>query len=613
MRLLLLHASRFRFEPTEKLDFGEDWEGGPREFQEALVVFASVEKGDGNNIDALISKAADEVEKQVKTVRAERVVLYPYAHLSSELSDPGTALKVLKALEDELSSRGLEVHRAPFGWYKSFSIEVKGHPLSELSRTVSVGKEAISKALEAEKKAVSHWYILKPDGELVPIEQFDFSNYPDLKAFASYEMKKERRVTKEPAHVKFMKRLELADYEPASDPGNLRYPPKGRLMKSLIEEFVEGELQRYGAMPSETPIMYDMAHPTLKSYLDRFPARQYVVESEGKRLFLRFAACFGQFMLLSDSTITYKMLPLRLYEIAKYAFRREQRGELAGLRRLRAFTMPDMHTLARDEAQAIEEFLEQTKLSRRILKSLGIHRFVTALRITKDFYERHKEDFVVPFARLIGEPILVEMWDERFFYFVTKFEFNYVEGSGKAAALSTVQIDVENAERYGITYVDENGKKRHPIILHCSVSGAVERVIYALLEEAERKGKGMFPTWLAPTQVRLIPVKDEMLEDVKNIAEKLRKRGFRADVDDRDMTVQKKVREAEMEWVPYIVVYGPKERESGTLSVRIRSKGKKVEMTLQKLIQKLKRETNNYPSKPNALPMLLSRRPRFSR
>lgn len=613
MRLLLLHASRFRFEPTERLEIGEDWEGGPREFREALVVFTTVEKGDEANQEALVEKAAGEIAKQVETVKAERVVLYPYAHLSSELSDPATALEVLRALEGRLREMGLEVHRAPFGWYKAFSVEVKGHPLSELSKSIKAEGEAVPKALVAEKKAVSHWFILTPNGDLVPIEEFDFSAHKDLKAFAAYEMKKERRVTKEPAHVRLMKRHEIADYEPASDPGNLRYPPKGRLMKSLIEEYVEEELQRYGAMPSETPVMYDMGHPTLKSYLNRFPARQYVVESEGRRLFLRFAACFGQFMLLADSTITYKMLPLRLYEIAKYAFRREQRGELAGLRRLRAFTMPDMHTLARDESQAIEEFLRQTALSRKVLEALGIRRYVTALRITRDFYERHREDFVVPFARLIGEPILVEMWDERFFYFVTKFEFNYVEASGKAAALSTVQIDVENAERYGITYVDENGVRRYPVILHCSVSGAVERVIYALLEEAERRGKGMFPTWLSPTQVRLIPLRDDMLEEALAIARKLRNRGFRADVDDRDMTVQKKVREAEMEWVPYIVVYGPKERESGILPVRVREEGKIIQMGLEGLIERLERETRGFPRRPNALPILLSRRPRFSR
>ena len=155
-----------------------------------------------------------------------------------------------------------------------------------------------------------------------------------------------------PPHVELMRRLELVDYEPGCDPGNMRYYPKGRLVKSLLENFVLDRASEMGAMEVETPIMYDMEHPTLKKYLDRFPARQYQIESDKKKLFLRFAACFGQFLMGHDMTISYKAMPLKMIEITRYSFRREQRGELVGLRRLRAFTMPDMHTLTRDMGQA---------------------------------------------------------------------------------------------------------------------------------------------------------------------------------------------------------------------------------------------------------------------
>ena len=109
-----------------------------------------------------------------------------------------------------------------------------------------------------------------------------------------------------------MKRLEIADYEPGSDPGNIRWYPKGRMIKSLLEQYVTARVAAYGGMEVETPIMYDFNHPSLKSYLNRFPARQYMLKSEDKELFLRFAACFGQFLMAHDAQISYKQLPIKL-------------------------------------------------------------------------------------------------------------------------------------------------------------------------------------------------------------------------------------------------------------------------------------------------------------
>jgi len=126
---------------------------------------------------------------------------------------------------------------------------------------------------------------------------------------------------------------------------------------------------------------------------------------------------------------------------------------------------------------------------------------------------------------LFGKPALVEMWDERFFYFVLKWEFNFVDSLDKASALSTDQIDIENAERYGITYTEEAGEQRHPLILHCSPSGAIERDVYAMLEKAHmERDKGRaprLPLWLSPTQVRVIPVSERFYEDVGKLAERI--------------------------------------------------------------------------------------------
>ena len=474
----------------------------------------------------------------------------------------------------------------------------------------------VPKALKAEEKIKSYWYIATPERELVPVDEFDFTGWETLRLFAEYEMKKVRVVREEPPHTKLMRRLEIADYEPASDPGNLRYYPKGRLIKSLIEELVTRRVVEYGAMEVETPVMYDITHPSLSSYFNRFPARQYTIDSEGKTFFLRFAACFGQFLILSDATISYRALPVRIYELTRYSFRRELRGELVGLRRLRAFTMPDCHALCRDLDQAREELMRRFKLSRRVLGEIGLEPgdYELGIRVTRDFYRDHG-DVLWDLVGEFGRPSLVEMWDEKFFYFVLKWEFNFVDSLGKASALSTDQIDVENAERYGITYVDENGERRHPIILHCSPSGAIERCMYALLEKAHMRMKNgetpMLPLWLSPTQVRVIPVSEPYIDGAVSVAEKLRDGMVRADVDDRDETVQKRVRDGEREWIPYIVVYGKREQETGVLAVRVRELGEVRDMTVEELVAEIREKTKGKPFKPLPLPMLVSRRPRF--
>ncbi|HIP25436.1 MAG TPA: threonine--tRNA ligase [Archaeoglobus profundus] len=614
MKLLLIHADYIEYEVKKKTKIAEPFEGKGARIEEALVVFTAVEKGDD---DKAVDKAVEEIEDVAKKVGAERIVIYPYAHLSSNLADAETGLNVLKKLEEKLS-KNFEVHRAPFGWYKAFRISCKGHPLSELSREI---KGEITEALKAEEEIESYWFILTPDKKLVEIDKFDFNGHEKLRKFADYEMAKRRVVDKIPPHVEYMKKLQIADYEEASDSGHLRYYPKGRLIKSLLEEFVTLKCIEYGAMEVETPIMYDRSHPTLKRYLERFPARQYILHGDKRDFFLRFAACFGQFLMSRDAVITYKNLPMRLYELTRYSFRKEQRGELVGLRRLRAFTMPDMHTIVKDIEQAKEEFLRQYKLSIEVLREIGLEPedYEVALRVTKDFYEEHKE-FIHSLVDIIKKPILVEMWDRRFFYFVLKFEFNFIDALDKASALSTVQIDVENAERYGIYYVDEDGKKKIPIILHCSLSGAIERCMYALLEKAYmqiEKGKlPMLPVWLSPTQVRIIPVSEKYLDYAIKVAEKLKERSVRVDVDDRDETLAKKVRDASTEWIPYIAVVGEEEVREGVLTVTIRAestlkKQKKFKMSVEELAERIRKECGSKPFKPLPLPMLLSARPSF--
>ena len=614
MRILQLHCDNIEFTPVKKeIKSAEEIEPITKKLEEVVVAFIAVEEGDNSSV---AKKAMSEISESMKKVGCNRLLLYPYAHLSSKLASPSTALSVLKEMES--LAKELEVSRAPFGWTKSYKIQVKGHPLAENSKTITAGEkdETTSDAVKAESKIESFWYIMSTDGKMSKVSEFNFAKHQNLEVLAKYEAAKKRSVDEPPPHVKLMKKMAIADYEPASDSGNMRFYPNGRLIKSLIERYVSDKIMDYGGLEVETPIMYDSHHPSMESYFHRFPARQYNIDSEGKQLFLRFAACFGQFLMAKDFQLSYKNLPLKLYELTRYSFRKEQSGELVGLRRLRAFTMPDCHAMCKDMEQAKEEFRKRFDLSREVIKGLGIDEsdYEMAIRFTEEFYDENKS-LIEETVKKNGRPVLVEMWKERFFYFVLKWEFNFVDNLGKASALSTDQIDVENGKRYNIEYIDENNKPQNPIILHNSPSGAIERVIYVLLEKAAmdiKEGrKPQFPLWLAPSQVRVIPVKPEYLEYCQKLAERITGFDIRVDVDDRNETVGKSIRDAETDWIPYILVIGEKEVSAEKFSIRDRKSGSVKELSIDDLIKEIKEQTIDKPFMKLNMDRNLSKRPQI--
>jgi threonyl-tRNA synthetase len=661
MRLLQLHSDFIEYKPISKEinDAEEIVSNDKSRFEDLVVTFVAVENGDDEHV---LREAAEEIQKYLNVVKTKRLLIYPYAHLSSNLAPPKKGIELLRSFEEAIrkSLPSTEVLRAPFGWTKSLNIKVKGHPLAENAREIrsdgnksgvseelaridtsdgppgkigqlttgqtDSGEVSISTALKAEEKLASSWYILDASAqgntrELIPVSEYKFrKDQINLRKLVNYELQKRRAVDEQPPHVRLMKKLGIADYESASDAGNMRYYPKGKLIKSLIEQYVTSKVIEYGAMEVETPIMYDSKHPSMLSYFNRFPARQYSINSDNKQLFLRFAACFGQFLMAKDFHISYRNLPLKLYELTRYSFRREKSGELVGLRRLRAFSMPDCHAFCRDLNQAQHEILKRFELSVDVVNGIGISTkddLEMAIRFTEEFYNENKK-FVQELISKFNKPVLVEVWKEKFFYFVLKWEFNYIDNLGKASALSTDQIDVENASRYQIEYVDEDGTRKNPIILHNSPSGAIERVIYVLLENASKIMKSVgipsLPFWLSPTQVRIIPVnKERHLEYCNRIADEiLTGNRIRADLDDRDESVSKKIRDAESEWIPYIIVIGDSEIQNKNITVRDRSqRGEQVRITLDDFVKKISIQLQDMPYIPLNLPRNLSGRPQI--
>lgn len=647
MRILQLHVDYIEYFPVSKeiADAETLTLNEKQRLEDTVVILMSIERGDE---DSMIVDIAAEIKDYLEKIKGKSVLLYPYAHLSSNLESTDKAFNLFVKIEKELrqmfNQSDITIDRAPFGWTKTLEFKVKGHPMAENSKSFHKKKDiqqtkfnneredlldschdieendgGVSEALKTEKNLKSEWYILDTAGNLIKQNEFKFSKSErNLEDLLNYEILKKRIVDEQPPHVKLMRKLGISDYEPASDSGNMRYYPKGRLLKSLLEQFVTRKVSEYGGLEVETPIMYDSHHPSMESYFNRFPARQYNIKSDQKDLFLRFAACFGQFLMTKDFQLSYKNLPLKLYELTRYSFRREKSGELVGLRRLRAFSMPDCHGFCRDLDQAKSEFLKRFQLSVSVVEEIGLSTrddLEMAIRFTKDFYNENKQ-YIHNLVKDFGKPVLVEMWDERFFYFTLKWEFNFIDNLGKASALSTDQIDVENSERYGITFVDEDGNKKYPIILHNSPSGAIERVIFALLEKSAklmRQGKVPYlPLWLMNTQVRIIPIGNEFMPQCNELLAVLKENSIRGDIDDRDETLSKKIREAETEWIHYIVIIGEKEVASNTVSIRERLTKKNYSENVTKLVTLIKDQVKDKPFLPINLQEYLSSRPRIA-
>ena len=607
MRILLIHSDYLNYNVKNKTPVAEEIEDAKKQgaFDESLVVFTAVEKDDENNPQGIVKNLVKEVIKTNDQVKAENIVLYPYAHLSSSLSSPKVAVQVLKDAEEALNAEGLNVKRVPFGWYKAFEISCKGHPLSELSRTIAAEEEEEE---EVEKKP-SSWSILDGD-KIIDIDDFKFEN-DQLEKLVSYELGTGASDAGEPPHVKLMREKELCDYESASDVGNLKWFPKGRLVRDLLADYVYNLVVDQGAMPIETPIFYDLDNEAINVHAAKFGERQYRTDTK-KNLMLRFACCFGAFRVMADPFITWKNLPAKLYELSTYSFRFEKKGEVVGLKRLRAFTMPDFHSFCADMESTLEEFSKQTDMCIQTGVDLDVN-YEIIFRATKDFYDENK-DWMYSIGKKIGKPVLLEILPERKHYWSCKIDFAAIDYLGRPIENPTVQIDVESGKRFDITYLGEDGKEHYPTILHCSPTGSIERVICSLLEktaiELDEKAP-MLPTWLSPIEVRIITVGEDHKDFANELYDKINAENIRVDVDDRDESVGKKIRNAATEWIPYIFVVGDNEKESGVFSVTVRETGEKVDMTVDELIKEVLDKTKGMPYRGLPLPKDISTRINF--
>ncbi|MEM2298260.1 MAG: threonine--tRNA ligase [Thermofilaceae archaeon] len=604
MKLLLIHAERFEYEARQRaLEEAEELSenGGRGSVENALVCFVTVEGVDEANLAWVVSKAAEEIESVSQKLAVKRVVVYPYAHLSSDLAKPAVAVKALRELSSALEGRGFEVVRAPFGWYKRFTISCVGHPLAELSRTIRPAE------------AAEEYAVLTPEGTIVPLREFDLSSAPeDFKQLVRREVYGEGGAGGEPRYLDYCRKFGI-EWESYSDQGHMRYGPEASIMIDLLSEYAWGCALSLGLpiFKVKGTNMFDLSVPAVKQHADLFGDRLYTVEVGQKKFVLRYAACHQQFAMLKDWNISYRHLPFGVFEVAD-SYRLEQPGELTLCFRLRKFLMPDLHILTRDLEEAKRLSLKVHEKIYEEIRKVG-RDYVSIYNLTRSFAVEN-QDYLAELVAREGKPALLHFVPEGKYYWVINVEYNVIDQLGRPREIGTFQIDVGNAERFGITYTDESGAKRYPVIIHTAIIGSLERYLYLLFDtaaaEEAKGGKPSLPLWLSPVQVRVIPVSSDYTGYALEVAEKLNSLAIRADVDDRDESLSKKIRDAEVKWIPYIVVVGAKEVEKGVLNVRRRSGGIE-EMGLDKLVQELEEKLEGYPRAPMMIPVRLSQRPGY--
>ncbi|MDW7977381.1 MAG: threonine--tRNA ligase [Candidatus Caldarchaeum sp.] len=607
MRVLEFHVDFIEYRPVRReVEVAEDSSTEAKRVEDALVMFTSVEPEDDERVAE--AAVADALEF-MKRLKVPRLVIYPFAHLTKELAKPEHALEVLKAMEKAALKSGVEVHRSPFGWNKALSVSVKGHPLAERSRVFTHAAIQPTKQPTAEKT----YLILTPEDTLLSPEKIY-----ELKAPEEFRTLVEREAlgktspeAEAPPHHRVLRKFGI-DWEEMSDSGHMRYGPEGALVYELISDYASQVVRELGfpVYFVKGTNMFSLESRPIKEHANLFGQRMYRVEVDGSPYVMRYAACFQQFALARKWVISYRNLPFGMFEVAD-SYRLEQRGELLLGFRLRKMSMPDLHVFCKDLSQA-QQMVE--KIHDRIyteMEKLGRDYYSLYNLTSRSFFESNRP-FFQRLLRRERKPALLSFYPENSsYYWVLNIEYHIVDSLGRPREIGTVQIDVGNAERFGITYVDHDGVKKHPVIIHSAVIGTVERYLYSVVDTALRKTPPTLPTWLSPTQVRILPLNEKYVGKALKLAEKLSREGVRVDVDDRPESLGKKVYEAETSWIPYVATLGPKEARTGRLSVRVREEKKIRQMAVQTLVKRVRKETEGYPFRPLPIPPEVSKRPEY--
>ena len=611
MRALYIHADSMEFEAKDRTKVAEEIPESMHDgkMEEVLVVFITVESDDEGKIDLVASEAANDILTTKEKVNAERIMLYPYAHLSSDLAKPKASVQLLDAIKDKIMASGTEVTRAPFGWYKAFDIKCKGHPLSELSRDFK-GKE-----IKTAPKGKDAYFVLTQDGKEIAIEDYKGDSECIKSMIDKEALGKEAPASGEPDYLRLCKKFGI-QWETMSDAGHMSLGPHAAMMFDLISDYSTKIVNESGISVYHVKgtNMFSLDEPPVKEHAELFGDRLYSVNTGKKSFVLRYAACHQQFAMIRNWNVSYKQMPFGAFEVAD-SYRLEQSGECMLCFRTRRLNMPDFHVICKNVPEASEYFeLLDSKIYDEI-ENIGRDYDMLVNFSSRKAFDENK-DLIVRLCKDHNRDALIHLYPDGInYYWTVNIEYHMLDQMKRPREIGTVQIDIGNAKRFGITYTDEKGEKQYPVILHCAVIGSIERFMYAMLDTAVQLEKtgvpGFLPTWITPEQMRLMPMSEEFVPAAMEMAAKLRKAGVRVSVDDTDATVGKKVRRAKQDWCSFAAVIGESEVNTGKLKVYVRSENIDVEMTSDDVIDRVCKETRGYPVRPMYMPAELSKRCEF--
>ncbi|MBE7056414.1 MAG: threonine--tRNA ligase [Ruminococcaceae bacterium] len=420
------------------------------------------------------------------------------------------------------------------------------------------------------------------------------TSFPDKKELAAHLEQLEEARKRD--HNKLGRELELFTTSELIGQGLPIILPKGAKIMQILQRFVEDEEYKRGWLQTKTPYMAKSDLYKVSGHWDHYQDGMFIMgdEATDKEVFaLRPMTCPFQYQAYLNRARSYRDLPLR-YNETSTLFRNESSGEMHGLIRVRQFTISEGHLMCTPE-QLEDEFRGCLELAIYMLKTLGLYEDVSYRFSQWDPSDREKyigteeqwdeaqgtmqkilDHLEIPYKVGVGEAA----------FYGPKLDIQIKNVFGKEDTLITIQVDQMLAEKFGMVYTDKDGQKKNPYIIHRTSIGCYERTMALLIE----KYAGAFPAWLAPTQVIVMPIIDKQADYCAEVCKKLRDNGFRVELDDRNEKIGYRIREAQLEKVPYMLVAGDKEMENGHINVRCRKDGESKDMSVDEFIAMLKEE-----------------------
>lgn len=441
----------------------------------------------------------------------------------------------------------------------------------------STGKIS-AQGLKLTKISGAYWKGDENNKQLQRIYGVIFNNKKELKKYL-----KQQEEAKERDHRKLGKELDLFVFSDLVGPGLPLFTPRGSVIVDELQKHIEKVCKNYGFQKVKTPHLTKIDLFELSGHADKFSEELFHVSSEKKHDFvMKPVQCPHQTQIYASKTRSYRDLPIRYMESEKQ-YRAEKSGEVGGLGRVYAITVEDGHSFCRID-QVKDEVKNMIEIIKDFYGSLGLwEKFWVSLSVRDyDHQEKYigtKEDWDA------CEKMLQEVSNEMKLDAVKcegeaalygpKLDFMFKDALGKEIQIPTVQLDFATPKRFGLTYINEEGKKENPVMVHRAILGSYERFLVMLIEQFS----GAFPTWLAPVQVSVIPVSEKFNDYAEKVKDELFKDDIRVEINNRDESLGKRIREEEKQKVPYILVVGEKEMKNN--SVNVRTRGEKEQKTVK--------------------------------